>query len=83
MDCMMLAWPVLPPPGGVCVPLAADDRLIDETSAAGILGMSSRTLARHRSAGTGPAWVRIGKARLAYRLSDVQAWRAGHVMAAS
>ena len=74
MDCAIPPRLVLPPPGGKPVNLAEDDRLLNETTAAGMLGVSSRTLQRHRSAGTGPAWIRIGKSRLAYRLSDVRAW---------
>lgn len=35
-----------------------------------------RTAQRWRAAGGGPAFVRLGKRRIAYRVSDVEAWLA-------
>lgn len=40
--------------------------------------LSARTLQRWRRAGTGPAFLRLGR-RVAYRLSDVERFEMGHV----
>ena len=47
--------------------------LAEET--ASLLKSNPRTLERWRSIGTGPPFVKIGR-RVAYRLSDLQAWLA-------
>jgi predicted DNA-binding transcriptional regulator AlpA len=38
--------------------------------------MKPRTAQRWRSTGDGPAFVRVGPRRVAYRLSDCEAWAA-------
>lgn len=40
------------------------------------LGISSPSLQRMRTSGTGPRFVRISERRIAYRKSDVEAWLA-------
>lgn len=41
--------------------------------------LSRRTVQRWRYTGDGgPAWVRLGFRRIGYRLSDCEAWAAGH-----
>jgi hypothetical protein len=53
--------------------------VIDEDAAAGLLGVSPRTLQRWRQEGEGPAFVRIGKRRM-YRPGDLEAFvEAGRV----
>jgi predicted DNA-binding transcriptional regulator AlpA len=46
------------------------DSLIDPKQAAPILGLSVRTLERHRLAGTGPRYVRLGRL-VRYRQQDL------------
>jgi predicted DNA-binding transcriptional regulator AlpA len=36
--------------------------------------VSPRTAQRWRLTGDGPAWVRLGRRRVGYRLSDCEAW---------
>ncbi len=48
------------------------DHLI-ETEAARFLRLSPRTLQRHRVAGTGPVFVRLGR-RVVYRRTDLLDW---------
>ena len=58
-----------------------DDRLppgLSEAQLALAWSVSTRTLQRWRAAGTGPAWMRIGK-RVVYRRSDVQAFEAARL----
>jgi predicted DNA-binding transcriptional regulator AlpA len=43
--------------------------------AAAFLGLSSRTLEKHRSHGTGPAFRKLG-GRVVYAISDLHAWAA-------
>lgn len=38
--------------------------------------VSPRTAQRWRTTGDGPKWVRIGLRKVAYRLSDCEAWAA-------
>jgi predicted DNA-binding transcriptional regulator AlpA len=49
------------------------DSLLNQKQAAHVLGMSVRTLERHRVAGTGPRWARLGRL-VRYRQSDLDAW---------
>jgi predicted DNA-binding transcriptional regulator AlpA len=49
------------------------DSLLNQKQAAHVLGVSARTLERHRVAGTGPRWARLGKL-VRYRQSDLDAW---------
>ena len=46
------------------------DVLFDQKKAAHILGLSVRTLERHRLAGTGPRYVRLGRL-VRYRQQDI------------
>ena len=43
--------------------------------------VAPRTAQRWRITGDGPAFVRIGQRRIAYRLSDCERWAAGHTFA--
>jgi predicted DNA-binding transcriptional regulator AlpA len=49
------------------------DSLLNQKQAAYVLGLSVRTLERHRVAGTGPRWARLGRL-VRYRQSDLTAW---------
>jgi DNA-binding transcriptional MerR regulator len=49
------------------------DALLAEVYAAELLGLSSRTLQAWRTKGTGPAFVRAGRA-VRYRRRDLIAW---------
>jgi predicted DNA-binding transcriptional regulator AlpA len=49
------------------------DSLLNQKQAARVLGLSVRTLERHRVAGTGPRWARLGRL-VRYRQSDLTAW---------
>ncbi|EGO93788.1 AlpA family transcriptional regulator [Acidiphilium sp. PM] len=48
-------------------------RYLRTPEAARFLGLSGRTLEKHRSFGSGPAYRKIG-GRVVYRLADLQAW---------
>ncbi len=50
---------------------------LTQREAAAVLRLSERTLERHRLAGTGPAFVKLGR-RVAYRKSDLEAWAAAN-----
>src|SRR6516165_2929695 len=41
--------------------------------AARVVGVSCRTLEKHRSYGTGPKWSKVG-GRILYAVSDLQEW---------
>ena len=43
--------------------------------------VSRRTAQRRRATGDGPAFVRLGLRRVAYRLSDCEAWAAARTFA--
>jgi predicted DNA-binding transcriptional regulator AlpA len=49
------------------------DSLLNQKQAAKILGLSVRTLERHRVAGTGPRWARLGR-MVRYRQCDLTEW---------
>jgi len=49
------------------------DRLLDQREAAKILGVSVRTLERHRVTGTGPRFCRLGRL-VRYREGDLADW---------
>jgi predicted DNA-binding transcriptional regulator AlpA len=49
------------------------ESLLNQKQAAQVLGISVRTLERHRVAGTGPRWARLGRL-VRYRQSDLIAW---------
>jgi predicted DNA-binding transcriptional regulator AlpA len=58
------------------------DQLFDQQHAARLLGLSVRTLERHRVAGTGPQWVRLGRL-VKYRPIDLTAWIESNVRAST
>lgn len=58
----------MPEPAGGLPP-----RYLRTPEAARFLGLSHRTLEKHRTYGTGPAYRKIG-GRVIYRLDDLQAW---------
>jgi predicted DNA-binding transcriptional regulator AlpA len=49
------------------------DKLFDQKQAAHFLGLSVRTLERHRVAGTGPRYARLGRL-IRYRENDLKEW---------
>jgi predicted DNA-binding transcriptional regulator AlpA len=49
------------------------ESLLNQKRAAQFLGLSVRTLERHRVAGTGPRWARLGRL-VRYQQSDLTAW---------
>lgn len=49
-------------------------QFLTEKAAAAFLAISTRTLQRMRCAGDGPRYVRAGKRRVIYGLSDLQQW---------
>ena len=53
--------------------MAAPTRHLRTPEAARFLGLSDRTLEKHRSYGTGPIYRKIG-GRVVYTLDDLQAW---------
>jgi hypothetical protein len=52
---------------------ATPHRLLRTNEAADWLGLSGRTLEKHRTFGTGPAYRKIG-GRVVYAMEDLQAW---------
>lgn len=54
-----------PPPGA--------DRFLRTPEAARFLSLSHRTLEKHRTYGTGPAYRKLG-GRVVYALEDLRAW---------
>ena len=48
-------------------------RFLRTPEAADFLGLSSRTLEKHRTYGTGPAYGKLG-GRVVYALDDLKAW---------
>jgi predicted DNA-binding transcriptional regulator AlpA len=52
--------------------------LFDQRRAANLLGVSVRTLERHRVAGTGPRFVRLGRL-VRYREVDLTDWVNGRL----
>lgn len=48
-------------------------RYLRTPEAARFLGLSGRTLEKHRTYGTGPRYSKLG-GRVVYRLEDLQAW---------
>jgi predicted DNA-binding transcriptional regulator AlpA len=49
------------------------EELLSQKQAARLLGLSVRTLERHRLAGTGPQHCKIGRL-VRYRPCDIEAW---------
>jgi predicted DNA-binding transcriptional regulator AlpA len=54
-------------------PTITPHRFMRTAEAARWLGLSGRTLEKHRTYGTGPAYKKIG-GRVVYALSDLQTW---------
>jgi predicted DNA-binding transcriptional regulator AlpA len=54
------------------------DSLLTQKDAARILGLSVRTLERHRLAGTGPRFARFGRL-IRYRQNDLIEWVDGNL----
>jgi hypothetical protein len=52
---------------------ALPPRFLRTKEAAGFLGLSARTLEKHRTYGTGPAYRKLG-GRVVYAVDDLQAW---------
>lgn len=55
------------------VPQASMPRFVRTPQAAAYLGLSHRTLEKHRTFGTGPAYRKLG-GRVVYAVEDLQAW---------
>lgn len=49
------------------------DRLLNTKEAAELLGLSGRTLEKHRTYGTGPVYRKLG-GRVVYDAADLKAW---------
>ncbi len=54
-------------------PVGQPQRYLRTPEAARIVGLSIRTLEKHRIYGTGPRYAKLG-GRVVYRLEDLQAW---------
>ncbi len=50
-------------------------RFLRTREAAGFLGLSHRTLEKHRTYGTGPKYLKLG-GRVVYRVEDLRDWAA-------
>ncbi|NTJ63193.1 helix-turn-helix domain-containing protein [Agrobacterium rhizogenes] len=56
-------------------PAALPPRFLRTKEAAEFLSLSARTLEKHRTYGTGPAYRKLG-GRVVYSVEDLQAWAA-------
>ncbi|MBB5685657.1 helix-turn-helix transcriptional regulator [Sphingobium boeckii] len=56
-----------------------DETVVDTAIAAKRLGLSKKTLTNRRIYGGGPPFLKMGKA-VRYRVSDLDAWVAAHVV---
>lgn len=54
------------------------DRLLSSREAAAYTPYDARTLTNMRSAGRGPAFIKMRNGAVAYRLRDLLAWQAEH-----
>ncbi len=54
-------------------PASGAPRFVRTQQAAAYLGLSHRTLEKHRTFGTGPAYRKLG-GRVVYAIEDLQAW---------
>ncbi len=61
-------------PHGAAAPHHHPDALLNEDDTARFLAVSCRTLQRWRLEGGGPAFIRMGERRVAYRYADLTAW---------
>jgi predicted DNA-binding transcriptional regulator AlpA len=55
------------------VPVNLPPRYLRTPDAARLLGLSGRTLEKHRTFGTGPTYRKLG-GRIVYAIEDLQAW---------
>ncbi len=55
------------------VPVNLPPRYLRTPDAARFLGLSGRTLEKHRTYGTGPTYRKLG-GRIVYAIEDLQAW---------
>jgi predicted DNA-binding transcriptional regulator AlpA len=55
------------------IPAQIPPRYLRTPEAARFLGLSGRTLEKHRTYGTGPRYSKLG-GRVVYKLEDLQAW---------
>lgn len=55
----------------------SDGELLTQQETAALLKVSVSTLKRWRTVGTGPRYLRVGRA-VRYRRSDVEAWLRSH-----
>jgi len=62
-----------PTPATSSTPGAIPPRYLRTPEAARFLGLSGRTLEKHRTYGTGPKYSKLG-GRVVYAVSDLQAW---------
>jgi predicted DNA-binding transcriptional regulator AlpA len=53
--------------------LTSAERYLRTPEAARLLGLSGRTLEKHRTHGTGPRYRKLG-GRVVYTIKDIQAW---------
>jgi predicted DNA-binding transcriptional regulator AlpA len=51
-----------------------NDPILNPQQTADYIGSSVPTLQRFRTEGTGPRFIKLGKRRVAYRLSDIRSW---------
>jgi predicted DNA-binding transcriptional regulator AlpA len=58
------------------------EELLSQKQAARLLGLSVRTLERHRVWGTGPRFCRVGRL-IRYRPCDIEAWIAQSLRAST
>jgi predicted DNA-binding transcriptional regulator AlpA len=56
--------------------MAINDTYLTETEFAERYHLGRRTVQRWRQTGDGPPWCRLGRRRVLYRLTDVEAWAA-------
>ena len=55
---------------------------LTQEEVAAVLRLSPRTLERHRLAGTGPAYVKLGR-RVIYKQASVEAWAAANTFSST
>ena len=62
---------------------SVNDRLLSQRQTADYLGLTIPTLQRQRTDGTGPRFLKLGRRKIAYRLSDIHTWIDGRVVAST
>lgn len=63
-------------------PINLPPRLLRTAEAARFLGLSPRTLEKHRTYGTGPLYRKLGGV-IVYALTDLQRWADGGIMSST